>query len=107
VNNALEDMAAILNAITEVAGAQWDRCTRSDEHCTAFGWIFRDDDLADFVIVRFADEGVWWATSSAKYSREISKRLLGTDATHHDCERVSGVFGSLVNKATALRTEGV
>ncbi len=91
-----------MNKLPEV---RWDRCTVRDPGyvASAFGWIDRPDGRSDFVLVFFG-ERFGFVTSSAEYTREISKRLLGTDEGHRDCQRIEDVMGDLVgNKCQSRR----
>jgi hypothetical protein len=101
-------IAERMNRLQEVA---WDRCVLHAESGVAYGWIARTDGHFDFVLLDFswgettglAGERVHWlavgfTTSSAFYSREIDRRLRGTDAGHVDCSRVEDVFGALVER---------
>lgn len=94
--------AGLMNKLPFV---RWDRCTLNSAGSggVAFGWIDREDDgKADFVVLLFLGEQFGFTTSSAKYSREISKALLGTDDGHRDCERVEDVFGDMVANKVCL-----
>lgn len=85
-------VAGVLNEFPEV---QWDRWTGDESTCAVFGWIPRDDGKLDFLIVRVTPEKndeytIWYATSSAQYSEEYSKRLGGKN--HKPCQRVEDCF---------------
>jgi hypothetical protein len=90
--------AEVLRRLTMV---EWDRCTSSDVDMAVYGWIARSDGQRDFVMVVFiagSPHPESFATSSAKYSREIMRLLCGDDKGHIDCERVSDVFGDLLKE---------
>ncbi len=81
-----------LNVFPEV---KWDRYTEIEGESNFFGWIEREDGKSDFLVLSFIDSRLWWyMTSSAKFSKEISKRLkLG----HSECKRVEQLFGKQIN----------
>lgn len=97
----LKPIADMMNKFTSIAGVRWDRCSPSEGHELVFGWIYRDDSKSDFVAIYW--EGglrsafvTGFVTSSAKFTREFSKAIFGTEAGHNDCKRVEDVFGDLV-----------
>jgi hypothetical protein len=93
-------LAEIMNQLTEV---KWDRCTGVGGRAgSVFGWIERPDGRADFIVVGWLGGKVWYTTSSAEFSREFSRRLVGTDKDHRDCERVEDVFGGDVTRKVIL-----
>ena len=72
----------------------WDRYVDSEKAITIFGWIKRDDNYKDFVIIEFSKEDYEvniWATSSAKHSETMGKILL-PDSKHNECKRVEHNF---------------
>lgn len=89
----LNEIAEVMNALHEVS---WDRCVARESSLVAFGWIIRNDGGRDFAIIRQTDDELWFATSSAKYSSEFSRRLFGEDGDHKGCDKVCDVFGDLV-----------
>lgn len=73
------------DAIASLPFVTWDRGTIAEDVVTIFGWIPRRDGQRDFVYLEFSrsdGEVSWWATSSAKYSRQITKMFGGE---HSDC----------------------
>lgn len=68
----------------------WDRFVEEDNQIVVYGWIPRDDGLADFVVLRAVFDGVEYLTSSAKYSKTIGDLLRGGpgSSTHVVCRRV-------------------
>ena len=92
---------------------RWDRCVLHDSTAVAYGWIARDDGRSDFVLLDFSwgettgldNETVPWlavafSTSSAKHSAEMSALLHGASTDEHkDCERITDVFGVLIERA--------
>ena len=90
--SALASLQAAMRALPFV---EWDRTAGDDYYRMVFGWIDRPDGARDFVVLQtFSDwDGhVHPFTSSAKYTKEISRRLSGCGFGHVDCERVSEVF---------------
>ena len=97
-----------MNRLTQLSGVVWDRCSLGSESNSAFGWIPRTDGQRDFLILCWHAKNALnpssgnieemiaygFATSSAKYTREFSKHLFGTDAGHNDCQRIDDVFGT-------------
>lgn len=92
MNEVDKGRAEILNRLPMV---RWDRCIRSDDEFTAYGWIDRDDFVLVAFIVPEDPLGCWFWTSSATWSEEIH-RLLGGAGEHAPCERVNDVFGDRV-----------
>ena len=87
-----EEIKEILNKFPEV---KWDRYTKVEDESNFFGWIERKDRHSDFLILSFIDKGLWWyMTSSAEFSKEITKRVGGR---HIPCKRVEELFGKKVN----------
>jgi hypothetical protein len=88
---------------------RWDRFVAEPSGDIAvFGWIDRDDNRADFVLVLWEDAAplpgppCYW-TSSAAHSKEIGQLLYGDQPwfsadEHIDCERVDESFGDLVDR---------
>jgi len=108
----LAAMAQRMNRLTEV---KWDRCVIHDDTAVAYGWIYREDEHADFVLLDFSWGetegldgktipwiGVGFSTSSAIFSALINQRLRGDEAPHKDCERIEDVFGELVDYKVKL-----
>ena len=84
-------------ALAKLPYVKWDRWTGelgSEDGIAVYGWIARDDSKADFVWMRIDNDGPWmFATSSAQYSADISKRLnFQGSSGHHPCKRVEDFF---------------
>lgn len=96
------EMAETMRLFPEVV---WDRFVGDDEDAAAYGWIERDDDRSDFLLLRFLDGGtrVGFTTSSARYSEEFMERLTGTSEGHIDCERVEEWFAGLLADEAMVR----
>jgi len=75
---------------------RWDRYTNDDDTFFVFyGWIDREkDEYKDFVVITYQPEvNDWWATtSSAHYSKTISRLLGYKDDEHNECIRVETTF---------------
>lgn len=87
----------IVEALNRLPEVTWDRWSGDGiENASVFGWIPRRDGRFDFVYVMIDKEGPWLvSTSSAQYSSEFSRRLLGghPDASgHNPCKRVEHYF---------------
>ena len=83
----IDEIAEILELLDFV---NWDRLFGDIEEPVIFGWIDRDDNKKDFVVLDFTQYPTWFATSSKKYSKEIGKLLEHKE--HSDCERVEDYF---------------
>ena len=88
----LDGLAPDLEALEFV---EWDRFTVGDwdgqTYVTVYGWIDREDDYKDFVIIlRWADGTTYYTTSSAERTEEIHRILWPDDPIeeHNDCQRV-------------------
>lgn len=88
-----EDQLAKLDMV------DWDRFTvgQDPKHgltISVYGWIDREDEFKDFVIVVFypesGDDGLqFYTTSSDEWTAEIHERLFGVEPeSHNDCKRV-------------------
>jgi hypothetical protein len=113
VSQLLERRAEILNRLPMVT---WDRCAHwsneppgMPECLAAFGWIERSDGARDFVLVEFLwpEEPLLCTstTSSAKYSAELVRLLMGADAPHVECERITDALHGLVDNTVDRRAE--
>jgi len=77
---------------------EWDRYTVGDweghQAVNVYGWIDRDDEYKDFVLVILwpEGEGIYSLTSSAEHSEYISETLHGEAGGHNDCHRVEDTF---------------
>lgn len=85
---------------------QWDRFCVDEEHTTIFGWIERDDEYKDFIVLYFIGGFLdSYMTSSSFYSLPIYKMINGGSAKGHvNCQRVEGRFN--VNNSIKLRRVG-
>lgn len=82
---------------------QWDRYINSTNAITIFGWVNREDNYKDFVIVEFNTDNYEvnvWNTSSLEYSKEISK-IFEPFEEHNDCHRVEHYFN--IKNCTKLK----
>lgn len=104
-----DQVAAILNRIPE---ARWDRMTVGPGLTRVFGWLARQDEHSDFVLLDFygdledgmpEDFTLSLVTSSAEMSEEVGKRVFGADSGPHDrCRRVELELAGLVGNAVTL-----
>ncbi len=90
-NNQFIAVKAYLNMFPEVT---WDRYSGSKTNLEFFGWIDREDEYKDFMVLMFEMDNetakpTSFTTSSAKYSPDFSKRLSWG---HDDCQRVEDLF---------------
>jgi len=87
---------------------EWDRFTvgnwNGKQSVSVYGWIDREDEYKDFVLVIFwpESEGIYYTTSSAEHTQEINRALFGEDGDHNDCRRVEDTF----NVSNAIMTDG-
>lgn len=95
-----------------VTFVRWDRYLRVPvgaegqyEMLTVYGWIDRDDDRSDFVVLFPSyDETPGFVTSSAKHSAAINSLLykdVDPTAPHYECERIDDFVGDLVPNRVA------
>jgi len=75
----------IINVLKKLDFVNWDRYFGEGNDLTFVGWIDREDEKKDFVVLDFSVKPIWFATSSKKYSREIADIL---NQEHSDCKRV-------------------
>lgn len=102
---------AIAERMNRLPFVKWDRAVVHDWTAVAYGWIAREDERSDFVVIDVqwgvaagldGSDVPWLAvghtTSSADRSEEISALLNpgGSGAGHKACERITDVFGTLV-----------
>jgi len=73
----------------------WDRFVSGEwsegvDYTTVYGWIDREDEYKDFVVVTFWDDGGrWFTTSSDKYTVDIHQHLFDESPDKHNgCQRV-------------------
>ena len=79
----------------------WDRYTQTDEgFFVVYGWIGRTDGQRDFLVVMLWEydkpEDVFYTTSSAKYSEEVSRVLYGTADGHNACRKIDELFAGVL-----------
>jgi hypothetical protein len=60
----------------------WDRYVQD----TFYGFIYTKGKQRDFLVLNFQDTGVWFATSSAKYSESIA--IVLESGGHLDCSYI-------------------
>lgn len=89
----------VLNRFPEV---RWDRAAGGDAGGAAYGWIDREDEHQDFLVVMWepdADGGllVGMVTSSAEHSRDFNSRLGAAPEDHQDCERIEHELPGVTN----------
>ena len=75
----------IIKTLEKFDFVNWDRYFGEDEKLTFFGWIDREDNKKDFLVLDFSISPLWFATSSKIYSKKISE-VFGV--SHLDCKRV-------------------
>jgi hypothetical protein len=75
----------IIKVLEKFNFVNWDRYFGEAENLTFFGWIDREDNKKDFLVLDFSLNPLWFATSSKIYSKKISE-ILGVN--HSDCKRV-------------------
>ena len=79
---------------------EWDRFTEGDwngqQSLSVYGWIDRDDEYKDFVLMILwpESEEAYYSTSSEEYTTEICRRLFDHDPDdeHNECIRVEDTF---------------
>ena len=101
----MDRRAAVMNLLWMV---RWDRAIPGDGFMDVYGWIARDDNRSDFVLLTFWDQHPpgtppSWSTSSARYSTEIATIINGNTDTHNACRRVRDVFGDRVHNQVRSR----
>ena len=71
----------------------WDRYAQDPTSITSYGWITREDDRSDFIVLELdlKSGDVSYTTSSAQYTEEISRRLYGSTDTHNTCQRIEDI----------------
>lgn len=68
----------------------WDRYFGEDENLVFLGWIDREDNYKDFVVLDFSVRPIWFVTSSKKYSKKIGELL--EHRSHSECKRIEHDF---------------
>ncbi|MCF8070049.1 MAG: hypothetical protein K9L30_15820 [Desulfobacterales bacterium] len=75
----------IVNILKKLSFVNWDRYFEFEGGKSFFGWIERDDNYKDFILLDFVGKEIGFATSSKKFSKKIA-RILNQE--HSDCKRV-------------------
>nr|WP_305794632.1 hypothetical protein [Halomarina rubra] len=85
--------------LRKVRFVEWDRFTvgqwHDEQSVSVYGWIDREDEYKDFVLVIFwpESEEFYFTTSSADRTEDIYRALVGDDMTeHNECHRVEDNF---------------
>jgi hypothetical protein len=103
-------MLTIAEVLNEVKRARWDRCIDLIGVLRLYGWVEREDDHADFVVLdvqRYSDSpdlDYTFGTSSPDpaLSAEVAA-AIGIDVGDHvPCQRIEEVFGGMVTRAIKL-----
>lgn len=109
------DAATIADWLNRLPFVRWDRYLRvpvedadggQHELVTVYGWIDRDDDRSDFVLMEFPSysDRPGFNTSSAKHSAAINSLLykdVDPTAPHYECQRIDDLVGDLVPNRVA------
>lgn len=88
----MKNKAAVEAVLRELEFVEWDRYHSFGEQVAFFGWINREDQYKDFVVIHWNPETArveGYHTSSAKYTEAIGD-ILGIP--HSDCHRVEDKF---------------
>jgi len=97
----MEEITKLTDTLKQLAEnfpIEWDRFTQDESnnfHCV-YGWINRSDGQRDFILIEYwsdCPDNVWYCTSSAKYSAEISKLMYGETTNHNQCQKVENLPG--------------
>ncbi|HDK42114.1 MAG TPA: hypothetical protein ENG87_01940 [Candidatus Pacearchaeota archaeon] len=80
----------IVNVLKKLDFVNWDRYFTYSGGLNVFGWIERDDNYKDFVLLEFVDETyaslcIAYSTSSKEYTEKIAEIL---NQEHSECKRV-------------------
>lgn len=96
---------AIAEKLLAVDYVRWDRFVSFSNVLRIYGWVDREDEHADFVVLDLylypgprVDPSVM--TSSAERSEELTAAILGKSeeiGDHAGCERVEDHFGTLAD----------
>ncbi len=87
----------LLKKLNDSIPVEWDRFTKTeDNYYVVYGWIKRHDGERDFLMIGLwandPPEDVFYTTSSAKYSMEISRVLYGSADDHNPCRKIEEIF---------------
>jgi hypothetical protein len=100
------DQAWVKTILNRLPFVEWDRWyPLGNGAVKVFGWIDREDQYKDFVLLRLVPEEqvIEYSTSSAAYAETIADRLPG-DLGHVECRRVENHFD--VDHAVELEDGG-
>lgn len=75
----------IVSVLTKLTFVYWDRYFEYSEGISFYGWIDRNDNYKDFVVLDFIEGQISYSTSSDKYSKKIADIL---NQEHSPCQRV-------------------
>ena len=96
-----EQRAAITTKMDEFPEVMWDRAAGADFYGVTYGWIDRDDERKDFLVLNWWKQGeeIQFAmtTSSSRYSEEFTRRI-DPELDHRACERVEDEFPDVRRK---------
>lgn len=71
----------------------WDRYVNpTDGEYHFYGWIKREDNYKDFVVLSYLDGRWWYITSSEQYTHIIAEIVDGSLDEHSPCIRVEANF---------------
>jgi len=97
----------VVNLVEDILGrldmVEWDRFVEGNDpniggqYLNVYGWIDRDDDYKDFVMLRFWPKYdptlIGFTTSSDEHTEEIHERIYGEETDGHNaCKRVEHTF---------------
>lgn len=89
----------IESQLSALSLVEWDRFTIGDwngtQSVSAYGWIDREDEYKDFVLIIFwaENEELYYISSSDEYTVEIHQTLFDeSPEEHNDCRRVEHTF---------------
>jgi len=92
-------LAELSDKLAELDFVEWDRYTGGEwpdgRQCvTVYGWIDRDDDYKDFVvIIRWSNGQLYFTTSSYAHTEQIFEVLFEDSLdNHNDCKRVENAL---------------
>ena len=91
--------------MTSLKFVKWDRyidAWSESKTLIFYGWIDRDDNYKDFIILNVNPDSFFHLTSSAKYDKKIAKILKADNPK--PCKRIEKLLPNLVN-AIKLKRE--
>ena len=93
LDDATDCSLPVVEALNKLPEVTWDRFAGDGGNVSVFGWIYREDKKADYILVMIDYQGPWLiSTSSAKYSADFSARLGMDSDGHTECRRVEDHF---------------